>query len=185
MKIQFLDTEMLCWADGRKTSGIQNHIIQIGIVELDAESLKITREESYLIRPEDRNFEVSDYCTELTGITRPQIISKGRYFPDLMRTIKKEFAPQNKISYAWGDDQKPIASHCSAYSVSNPWFNGIADFGLLFRGAMGIKHKLPLAYALELMKLTFEGKPHDALNDARAVAHLSIELMKRARHDRQ
>ncbi len=178
MKIQFLDCEMLCWNDGRKLAGIQNHIIQIGIVEVDVQLLKITKEHSYFIRPKDRNFEVSDYCTTLTGITRSTLISEGHYFADVMQTIRKEYAPQNKTSYAWGSDFEPIATHCSEYNVSNPWWSGIWDYGLLFRTAYSMKHKLPLSDALHELNLTFEGCPHNALNDARALSHLAIQMMK-------
>lgn len=170
---------MLCWSDGRKSDGLQNHIIQIGIVEVDAlaQTPKITREESLLIRPIDKNFEVSDYCTELTGITRAQLISKGRYFPDVMRSIKKSWAPQNKMTQAWGSDFEPIASHCTEYSVPNPWVDGISDFGMIYRAAYGFKHKTSLEQALYTSGLTFQGKPHDALNDAKNLAFLAIDMM--------
>jgi inhibitor of KinA sporulation pathway (predicted exonuclease) len=185
MKTQFIDLELLCWPDGITPQGQTNHIIQIGIVEVETENLKISRTKNYYVRPQDRNFEVSDYCTQLTGITRSKIIDEGRYFPEVMRTIKKEFAPQTKLTYAWGSDYEPIAKHCSDYyesDVSNPWAaNGIWDFGLIFRIAFGHTKKMPLIDALESLGLTFEGRQHDAENDARALAHLHNEMMKRLR----
>jgi inhibitor of KinA sporulation pathway (predicted exonuclease) len=178
MKIQFMDCEMLCWPDGTVPHGQTNHIIQIGAVEVDSETLKITRSKSYFIRPQSKHFEVSKYCTDLTGITRSRIIDEGHYFPEVMRTIKKEFAPQTKVTYAWGSDYEPIAEHCTKYSCSNPWaMNGIWDFGIIWRSAYNHKHKMPLADALESVGLKFKGRAHDAENDARALADLHNEML--------
>ena len=182
MKTQFLDVEMLCWPDGNCPNDQTKHIIEIGIVEVELEDLQISRTKSYFIRPKDKNFEVSDYCTNLTGITRSNLIDEGRYFSDAMHTIKKEFAPQNKNTFAWGSDYEPIAKHCSDYDVSNPWAtNGIWDFGVFFRGAFNLKHKMSLTEAMKTLDLSFEGTPHRAVDDARALAHLHNEMMRRLR----
>jgi len=178
MKIQFLDAEMLCWENGDCPHGQTNHIIQLGIVEVESETLKIIRRKSYFVRPQSKHFEVSDYCTKLTGITRSKIIDEGHYFPEVMRTIKKEFAPQTKITYAWGSDYEPISEHCAKYSCPNPWsINGILDFGILWRSAYNQKYKLPLSEALESVGLKFRGRPHDAENDAGALADLHNEML--------
>lgn len=178
MKIQFLDCEMLCWENGSNPQGQTKHIIQIGIVEVETETLKITRSKSYFIRPQSKHFEVSSYCTELTGITRSKIIDEGHYFPEVMRTIKKEFAPQTKITYAWGSDFDPIAEHCAKYVCPNPWVtNGIFDFGVIWRCVYNQKHKLPLAEALHSVGLKFRGRAHNAENDANALADLHNEMV--------
>ena len=110
------------------------------------------------------------------------MIDQGRYFSEAIRSIRKDFSPQTKITYAWGSDYNPLSKHCLDYDVSNPWSEtGIIDFGLFFRSAYNQKHKLPLNKALELLGLPFEGKQHDALNDARALAHLYIETIRRIR----
>lgn len=176
---------MLCWAEGGSPQGQSNHIIQIGLVEVATETLAVTRSKSYYIRPQNREFEVSDYCTDLTGITRSTIIDFGRYFPEVMKTIQKEFAPQNKITYAWGSDFEPIAKHCDLYSSSNPWITtGILDFGVFFRSAYNIKNKLPLIDALAHVGLPFEGRQHNAEFDALALAHLHNETIRRIRQER-
>lgn len=182
MKVQFLDLEMLCWPGGICPNGQNNHIIQLGIVEVESETLIITRKKDYFIRPHYKDFEINPYCTELTGITHSQLISSGRYFPEVIRSIKKEFAPQNKITYSWGSDYDALAKHCCEYDTPNPWAEpGIDDFGIFFRSAYNQKHKLPLNEALKYLGLTFEGLQHNALNDAQALAHLYIETIKRIR----
>jgi inhibitor of KinA sporulation pathway (predicted exonuclease) len=183
MKVQFIDTEMLCWENGSSPQGQTNHIIQFGLVEVNTETLAVSRSKSYYVRPQSKHFEVSDYCTKLTGITRSKIIDEGRYFPEVMRTIQKEFAPQNKITYAWGSDFDPIAVHCVNYNSSNPWaVSGIIDFGILWRIAYNEKHKLPLNVALQTVGLEFKGRQHDALNDAKALADLHNNMLQTIRN---
>jgi inhibitor of KinA sporulation pathway (predicted exonuclease) len=109
------------------------------------------------------------------------LIDEGRYFSEVMKTIKKEFG-NDKVCFAWGDDYHPIAEHCSIYDVSNPWASlGITDFGILFRGFYNIKKKLPLKEALDNLNLKFENRPHNAINDAVALSALYMETCKRVR----
>jgi len=183
MKIQFIDCEMLCFENGGAPQGQTNHIIQIGLVEVNVEDLKISRSKSYLIRPKNKDFEVSDYCTDLTGITRSMLIDEGHYFPEVIKSIKKEYAPLLKLTYAWGSDYDPLAKHCTDYDCSNPWStNGILDFGLIFRVAYNHKHKMPLIEALRTLDLQFYKKEHDALNDAMSLALLHNEMIRRLRN---
>jgi inhibitor of KinA sporulation pathway (predicted exonuclease) len=182
MKIQFLDCEMLCWNQEEVPSNQSKHIIQIGIVETDTEKLEITRKKSFYIRPQNKDFEVSDYCVHLTGITHSKVIDEGHYFPEVMRTIAKEFSPNNKITYAWGSDYEPLAKHCSDYGCKNPWAeNGIWDFGIIFRSAYNIANKIHLENALNYLGLTFPLPKHNALNDAHALAMLHNKMMSTIR----
>ena len=182
MKIQFLDCEMLCWENGIAPQGQSSHIIQIGIVEVSTENLTISQSKNFYVRPINRDFDLSDYCLDLTGISRSLLIDEGRYFPEVMQSIKKSLAPRNKLSYAWGSDFEPLAKHCIDYNCTNPWGeSGIFDFGIIFRSGFNHAKKMPLIDALQTMGLTFEGRQHNALNDARALAHLHNEMMKRLR----
>lgn len=179
MKIQFLDNELLCWPNGNCPMDQQKHIIQIGLVEVETNTLKITRKKSFYIRPQDKNFEVSDYCVNLTGITRSKIINEGHYFPEVMKTIKKEFAPYFKVTYSWGNDFQSIAEHCIQYECTNPWnISNFWDYGIIFRTMMNEKSKLPLKEALKTIGLEFEGRPHNAENDANALAQLHNEIAR-------
>ena len=184
MKAQFLDLEMLCWENGDAPHGQSKDIIQLGIVEVDINNLQITRKHNYYIRPKNKHFDVSEYCTNLTGITRERLIDEGRYFPDVMRTIKKEFAPQNKITYAWGSDFEPISKQCIEFDCHNPWVEqGIWDFGIIWRSAYNYKYKLSLIEALNSVGLNFIGPQHDALNDAYALAQLHNYMMQTIRNN--
>jgi inhibitor of KinA sporulation pathway (predicted exonuclease) len=172
---------MLCWENGIAPQGQTNHIIQIGIAEVSTDTLTITRSKNYYIRPSNRDFDLTDYCQDLTGISKSLLVDEGHYFPEVMQSIKKQFGG-NTPTFAWGDDYRPIMEHCLIYDVSNPWLEmGIDDFGILFRGFYNIQKKLPLKTALDRLHLKFEGCPHNAINDAVALSALYMETCKRVR----
>jgi len=182
-KLQFIDLEQLCWEDGYCPAGQTKHIIQIGIVEVDSDKLTITREKKYYVRPTLKDFHVSSYCENLTGINQSKLINEGRYFPEVLRTIVKDFSPAHKPNFSWGDDYHVIATQCTEYQCKNPWIqSGITDYGINFRMHYGIKNKMQLKDSVEYLGLTFEGNIHDALNDARALASVYIETAKRIRN---
>ena len=183
-KIQFIDLELLCWEPSIVPSGQSKHIIQIGLVEIDAIQLDILRKQSYFVRP-NFAFEVSKFCTDLTGITQEQLIKKGRPFPEVIRSIQKNWGTSGKVTYAWGDDNEPIREHCTLYNIPNPWAHtGIWDFGVFFRSAHKLQRRLPLTKALEHLKLTFEGRAHDALTDATNLAILHNQMMTNFRQNK-
>lgn len=181
-KILFLDLELLCWPDKIIPPLQQQHIIQIGLVQVDAVDLQITQRRGWYVRPNYKDYEVSEYCTNLTGITADILKEQGKPLPEVLNSIKKVMSPRNCVTYCWGEDNKPIQEHCQQYGIENPWEQtSIWDFGVFFRSAMNIKHRLPLANALEKLNLPFPGTAHDAVNDAAAVAALHIEMMKKIR----
>ncbi|VVC05791.1 Exonuclease [uncultured archaeon] len=181
MRIQFLDTELLCWEYNHATPPNQeHHIIQIGIVEVESNSLVILRSQSFYVRPDYKNFDVSDYCTELTGITRSKLMDEGHYFPEVLNTIRKKFAPHDKPTYTWGNDFDCLQEHCSKYRCENPWIaSSFIDFGVMYKTIFKVKN-IPLQNALKNLHLEYPGSPHNALNDARALADLHNEIMHRA-----
>jgi inhibitor of KinA sporulation pathway (predicted exonuclease) len=181
-KIAYIDLEMLCWPNGECPANQTKHITQIGLVEIDTISLTVSRTANYYIRPENKNFEVSEYCTNLTKITKELLIKDGRRFPDVMNTIRNEFSPRNKVTFAWGSDNDPIVEHCNLYKCDNPWGStGIWDLGVIFRSTYAIKPKLTLSKALKYLNVPFEGTPHNALYDAWSLAKLHIEMLRRIR----
>src|ERR1700722_19196908 len=96
----YIDVEQTCWA-GPPPPGMRQEIIEIGIVEMDLQTLEITRESAHFVRP--RRWEISDRCTELTGITRDDI-KDARPFSEVIATVTREFSPARTLSCAWGND---------------------------------------------------------------------------------
>ena len=74
MKVYFMDLEFLCDED----YAYEDEIIAICLLAED-ESYELTS----LVRPYGDDFEVSEYCTNLTGISKEDLVSKP-LFSDLL-----------------------------------------------------------------------------------------------------
>lgn len=178
-KALYIDTELTCW-HGFPPENHKSEVIQIGICEVELSSLEISRCIRYYVKPFNK-WEISSYCTELTGITHEQVSKLGRPFNELGNTITKEWAPKNKMIHTWGDDIGVLEDAAKSASVKSPWGRNISNLSYAFRSAFNLKRNLSLENALNYLGLEFEGKPHDALIDARNTARLHIEMLKRLR----
>ncbi len=65
-KIIVVDVESTCWM-GEPPIGQMNEIIEVGVSTIETSNLSIIGKDSYIIKP--RFSKISDFCTELTGIT--------------------------------------------------------------------------------------------------------------------
>lgn len=174
----YIDLELTCW-QGPPPNGMNNEIIQLGLCEVDMVKLEITRSQRFYIRPKAA-WEISPYCTKLTGITQDQITKLGRPFNEVLSTITNQWGPKSKMTYAWGNDFEDIQKTCHAMFIANPW-SQIFDLGLTFRSSFLMRRAVNLEAALGFLDLEFEGKAHDALVDAKNTAALHIEMIKRLR----
>lgn len=174
----YIDVEQCCW-EGPAPDGLANDIIQIGLVEVDTLALAIRRSRSYMVRP--KKFEISTYCTNLTGITFEQVKQEGRPLNEITNNIIKEFGPKNKMCFAWGDDDSIIRQNCIDVNASNPFGRTIIDLGIMFRSTYLLKHNMALKNALQYLHIPFEGRAHDALVDASNLARLHCEMLRLTR----
>ncbi len=179
----YIDLELTCWENVLPPTGEKNEIIQIGLVEVDNSNLSIRREKNIYVKP--IHSSISEYCTNLTGIKKSDISSKGRPLNEALSTIQKEFGPNSKMCFAWGKDNDAINDACIEMMIRNPFQESMIDLGLIFRSTFDIKQNLSLPAALEFLNLKFEGKQHDALVDAKNTAILHIEMIRRAREYKQ
>lgn len=157
-----------------------SEVIQLGVAEVNWNDLKITRTMRFYIRPH-RPWEISNYCTELTGITHEQITKLGRPYNEVAATLVKEWGPKSKMIYSWGNDEDCLSRTAAALNIQNPW-GRMFDLGLAFRSSFVMKSNISLENALAYLGLEFEGKPHDALVDAKNTARLHIEMVRRLRN---
>lgn len=180
-KILVVDTESFCW-EGRYESG---NIIQIGYCILDLK-LNTIKKKSYFIRPYDisKVEELSDFCTNLTGITKKHLY-KGFLLEEVLRIMIKDGC--NNITWAgYGDDKSHILDE---YYIGNPLNGDIyligfkppasyIDVSLLFNFKTRNFGKFSLINALKYFNLEFEGRQHRADDDAFNTAKLLLELLK-------
>jgi inhibitor of KinA sporulation pathway (predicted exonuclease) len=172
-RVLSVDFEMTCW-DGEPPLGQVSEIIQIGIAEIDNESMTRVRSESWYIRNEMS--DVSPYCTQLTGITPAILRKRGIQLGEAGRIISKKFGSRNKGWLAWGSDKSAIDKDCKTKGVEPFLSNAFFNVGLLYSMVASESRSVGLDDAAARFGISFEGRPHDAGTDADVLAEVWCAL---------
>lgn len=166
------DTEFTAWpgsmANRWLAPGEFREIVQIGAVKIDARTLEVVDEFDVLVRPRF-NPVLSDYLVQLTGITNEAVKERGVDFRDAHDRFVA-FVGGERMG-AFGRDDLVLAENLDLYGIGDapplprhcnivPWLreNGIVTTGL---------HACDVA---EVCGVKFDGRKHDALDDARSLA---------------
>jgi inhibitor of KinA sporulation pathway (predicted exonuclease) len=173
-----IDFELTCW-DGPPPPGQASEIIQIGISEIDNESLSRIRSESWYIR--NTLSEVSAECTRITGITPDILRKRGLPLAEAGRIIAKKYGTRNKSWMAWGSDKEAIERDYAAKNVTPFLSNAFFNVGLLYSMVLNDGRSIGLSEAAERFDITFEGRPHDAGADADVLAEVWCALAQSMR----
>ncbi|MHD0644718.1 3'-5' exonuclease [Pseudomonas aeruginosa] len=173
-KINVWDMEMCCWPEGEGPKRI-GEIISIGIAKLCLVTGKITRDGHYYVRPDED--EVSPFCTELTGITRKMVYNQGRPLQDVIGSVVQKFGGPGAVWVAWGSDDVYLREQCTAKGFSSP-IEMAFNASVLYRVHMRSSdpRSIGLEKTLQRHGLEFEGRPHNALNDAINLARLITNI---------
>lgn len=176
--ITIFDLEYTAWecsmARSWLTPGEFREVVQIGAVKLDAESFAVLDEFEALVRPRI-NPLLSPYFEKLTGITSRQIAQGGEDFAIAYGRFL-DFAGEGPIA-AFGRDDRALRDNLRLYGMTGaralPVFYDLRGwFAVLGLDPRGM-HSCDLAPA---MGLPFEGRAHNALDDARSVASVMAKL---------
>jgi inhibitor of KinA sporulation pathway (predicted exonuclease) len=178
-RLLFVDLELTCWENGIAPAGQSSEIIEIGIVEVDAPSLSITRTASFLVKP--TRSEVSGFCTALTGITSTMLRSQGRPFAETCRLLERKWGTGGKAWMSWGPDRRAVDAACEIEGVASPFSQSFHDLGTLFSLAAGRKRGIGQTEAMEAFGLTRTGRIHSGEADAIALAELWMAAAAAAR----
>jgi inhibitor of KinA sporulation pathway (predicted exonuclease) len=165
------DLEFTAWegsvAHRWSRPGEFTEIVQIGALKVDVRSLDVRDEIDLLVRPRF-NPVLSDYLVGLTGITNDEIAARGIDFAKAYSDFVR-IADGGPVA-AFGRDDLVFETNIRLYGLKNaspvppyiniiPWLlgNGVDPRG---RNACDVA---PLA------GVPFEGRKHNALDDARGV----------------
>jgi len=164
--VLIIDIELTCWNE--KTDKIPE-IIEVGIVEVDIETQEIKRTRQLFVKPEET--EISDFCTELTGITTRKVMKQGFSYNKMVDIMISKFGSKNKLVVGWGRDDK-------AFRSENTPISDYMNFSALYSIMNKTKENIGLSEALKREGMSFEGNPHSGLDDAINTAKLFIKLFK-------
>lgn len=168
-RVNCFDMEMCCWNDDENRD--VGEIISIGIVELCLLTGKTLREAHYYVKPDLD--QVSQFCTDLTGITQSMVNKQGRPLGKVLDIIRKNFG--SKRTYvAWGCDPEYLATECGHKGLESPIATSL-NAALLYMTKM--RHnggRVSMRRAMEASGLEFEGQQHNALVDAKNLSKLIV-----------
>lgn len=179
------DLEYTAWdgsvATGWLRPGEFREVVQIGAVKLDAQTLECIAEFDRLVRPRI-NKQLSAYFAALTGITNAALAERGCDFRDAYEGFVAFAGGGPIVSY--GRDDRVLVYNLALYGIQNaqplpehrniaPWLNanGVVTKGL---------HACDIAGACGAQ---FNGRAHDALDDARSLAAGARALIARGAHN--
>lgn len=163
----FMDLEFLCDED----FVYENDIIAICILP-DDEGMELTE----YIRPYDEDFEVSEYCTDLTGITKENLNDK-KYFDEVYDDILELVGEDDNV-YVWGNMDLEAVYKQSMEIAGQLEFN-IIDFQDEFMKFCGMKFRPGLKKVYEALTGNVDIKHHDVRNDTMMLR----EVYRRFRED--
>jgi inhibitor of KinA sporulation pathway (predicted exonuclease) len=178
------DLEYTAWEGSlaRRWSGEGEYreLVQIGAVKLEChgEWTEIASFERFSL-PEF-NPVLSDYFTDLTGITNDDLAREGRPFREVL-TDFASFVGDSRIVAANGDDARCLVENCGWREVGMPIEAArMLNLRPLFMAALNLPRSETISSDLPgLFGLRMEGAAHTALADARAIAQALSEITRR------
>jgi inhibitor of KinA sporulation pathway (predicted exonuclease) len=183
-KINFVDLECTCWEDQKTPDGRDqkdvSEIIEIGIVQMDARTLEIEKKESYLIIPIESGLSgITEFCTQLTGITQKQIISDGLAINYALSRMMTEFKTRKYEWMSWGNyDRYQLEIECERKKLHYPFHSTHTNFKYWFSLLTNQKVQRDVENALDFLGLQFEGSPHRGVDDAYNIARIYRNVMR-------
>ena len=173
-KIIVIDIEATCW-DGPIPNGEESEIMEIGICLIDIASAK--REEKRSIIVNLKNSELSEYCSELTTLTREQL-EKGVSFEEACNILKNEYLAKNRAWASYGDyDKDKFEMQCKSRNIEYPFSLTHINIKNLFAVKNRLKNEVSMPEALKILNLPLEGIPHRGVCDAWNVALILIKTL--------
>jgi inhibitor of KinA sporulation pathway (predicted exonuclease) len=174
--LNVVDVEATCWP-GNPPPGQRNEIIEIGLTVVDLDAGERVGRHGVFVRPE--HSRVSEFCTELTGITQSDV-DDAVTFADACRWLSVEHDAGARPWASWGDyDRKQFTRQCADAGVPYPFGDRHTNAKAVFTTAHGLKRRPGMAQALPLADLPLEGRHHRGEDDAWNIAALVLHLRAR------
>jgi len=167
-----VDFELTCWEE--KEHNNTREIIEIGIVELNSDTMEISRTGQYYVKPQ--HSEVSKYCSQLTGITDKKL-KHAFLYEKISDILKNKWGTKNKTWCAWGIDLEAAIENDKLFNLENTFSYSYINLSHIFSIKNKINKATNLTEALNHYDLEFEGQAHSALSDALNTAKLAKILL--------
>lgn len=171
-QIKCFDLEMCCWDDGRERR--TGEIIEIGIASIDLLKKEVVERSQYYVLPEKD--DISEYCTNLTGITQKRLDKQGRPLDEVLESMKKKYG-RHSIYGAWGRDNLVLQKECMEKGLEMPFYEYF-NLKTLYMINRRLKNRhFGMRKAMEISGLEFEGTQHSGADDAYNLARLALTFI--------
>jgi inhibitor of KinA sporulation pathway (predicted exonuclease) len=175
--VNVVDVEATCWADGAPPGAV-SEIIEIGLTVVDLAAGARVARHGILVRPVRST--VSEFCTELTGLTQDEV-DGGVRFAEACRLLAAEHGAGARPWVSWGDyDRHQFTRQCGATGVPYPFGRHHTNAKAVFTEAYGLRKRPGMAQALEIAGRPLEGRHHRGEDDAWNIAGLVLLLAERS-----
>ncbi|RZF34125.1 hypothetical protein LSTR_LSTR003535 [Laodelphax striatellus] len=172
------------WFKAKCLMDRRHGIIEFPAILVDSEKQTIVDEFHSYLKPA-KYPKLSDFCTELTGITQ-ETVDKSEEFPKVLTKFLKwlkKHGLDSKAKYAIVTDGpcdmgRFLLGQCNMSEIQFPyfakkWINIRRVFSSHYKS-----RKLCLASMLQSFGVEFDGRLHCGLDDARNIANLLIHMIK-------
>lgn len=179
-EVLVIDVEATCW-DGHFHSdnvpqGQRQEIIEIGIAVVNNIDNSIEETESILVVP--THSEVSEFCTELTGLTEEELARDGLLFKNAINTLRSDFNSWDRPFVSWGDfDRNQFRDDCDAKNVGYP-FSTHMNLKTIDSWDAGLKNEKGMKTALNRRDIELEGDHHSGVDDAFNTAKIFLDIFQ-------
>lgn len=174
--VNVVDVEATCWA-GSQPPGAVSEIIEIGLTVIDLDAGERLARHRILVRPV--RSAVSEFCTELTGLT-PHEVDQGVSFAEACQLLAAEHRAGTRPWVSWGDyDRHQFTRQCQATRTPYPFGRHHTNAKAVFTEAYGLRKRPGMAQALEIAGRPLEGRHHRGEDDAWNIAALVLHLSER------
>jgi inhibitor of KinA sporulation pathway (predicted exonuclease) len=178
-QILVVDVEATCWS-GSPPEGEESEIIEIGICTLDVVTGERLDKRSILVKPE--HSKISEFCTQLTGLTQKQVNKNGVSFEKACALLEREYLARKRIWASYGDyDRTIFQRQCEARSIEYPFSTSHINVKSLFALFYALPYEVGMTRALEMVGLELEGTQHRGGDDAWNIAGIFSALLLRQR----
>uniref|UniRef100_A0A3B3DTH6 ERI1 exoribonuclease 2 n=1 Tax=Oryzias melastigma TaxID=30732 RepID=A0A3B3DTH6_ORYME len=193
-----IDFESTCW---REKNNYSQEIIEFPAVLLNTSTGDIDSEFHTFVQPQEHPI-LSEFCTELTGITQVQVeagiplqiclprfnrwlqslqLEMGFTFPNKQQTSSASSSAQKLCTFVtWSDWDLGVCLQyeCKRKQLHKPdVLNNWIDLRSTYRMWYNRKPK-GLNGALQDLGLLFDGREHSGLDDAKNTARLAAKMMR-------
>ncbi len=177
-RVLVIDVESTCWEQSPPRRQM-SEIIEIGLCVVDLQLLRRVERRSLMVKP--MMSEVSEFCTDLTGITADMVVDAPP-LSEALHVLRNQYRAADRLFASWGDyDRDQFRRNCQSYDLKYPFGPTHLNIKNLFSIGLGLKQELGIDAACQRLGLTMEGSHHRGVDDAWNIARLFCTLLSRTR----